>query len=425
MNALRNHWMKLVLFLLCITLWVDVSQWHAKNLQQAAEQLYLHTYPARKLYTRYIQPWLGEDARYPMNRLRMLNEPAGILQQSRSAVYAVALLDMRAGDLRMEFPEGELFSDASFSVVGWDGLIALGGQAQGHHTIAAGDFTSLFLFVRLVQDPDDVDSNAMQTALDAVRIGHDDASDKDFSTVHCQPASLPRDWLPCTDSLLPVIDASGAFAATYAQYRDHAGLDTDTPAMADRLVLAASEADKSLVMALRHSVGYLNANRWWVYRDFFRLDPAMVDPLLMRAAFWAAPFLPVPDSKIKVALNNDDDTGQYLTGGEHVYKLVFDTTLLSPETVDWSFSVYALDSPLVWVAGKPAVLRKKHAVLAGDGTVTLYFSQSCPAGIAQENWLPIPAGHFMVVYRAHTRLPLDRYDDFPALSRLEKLAPAE
>ncbi|TNF33090.1 MAG: DUF1214 domain-containing protein [Gammaproteobacteria bacterium] len=410
---LAHRMLGMIIFVLLLlgALWMDVPDWRRKTQQHGAEQLYWHTYPARKIFSRYVQPYLDEKGHASLNQLWLLHTQTGMLKEALAARYAVAILDGRDGVSRIAFPDHPALVGASFTVLGWDGLALAGGEAKGSHEFQLNGFGSALLFLRLP----DLD-NVSQHTLDSIGPRMPSASSMDFSSVRCPVPQGPESWLGCAESLLPIIGASPAYLAELAQYQHRMGSASSLD-----LGFVFQEAEKSMDMALQHSAGYMIASRWVVYRDFYRLNPSMVDPLLIRAAFFAAPFMPVPDSKTRAAVLRFDDQGRLFRGDEGDFRLRFNVAQLSPETLDWSFSIYGEGMAQLFVGDKESLVRRDQVQPDHDGIVELYLSVSRPDDVPEVNWLPVPAGAFTVIYRAQTRIPLDPHDDFGALGALERV----
>ena len=133
--------------------------------------------------------------------------------------------------------------------------------------------------------------------------------------------------------------------------------------------------------------------------------PAGVRALVENASF--AMEQPVAAEAFSIPLLMD--SGGRPLGGEQRYTLTFGPGQLPPAEASWSLTLYSLperrlvansigrhriDSPML-----PSLQR------GADGRLTLYIQKAAPGGSKDANWLPTPAGPFMMILR------LDRPDE--------------
>lgn len=91
--------------------------------------------------------------------------------------------------------------------------------------------------------------------------------------------------------------------------------------------------------------------------------------------------------------------------GSHAYTLTFDKNAVPPVNAFWSLTMYELPSSLLtsnpinrYLINSPMLSQlKKNA----DGGFTIYVQNQSPGKAKESNWLPGPAGKFMVVLRLY------------------------
>ena len=95
-----------------------------------------------------------------------------------------------------------------------------------------------------------------------------------------------------------------------------------------------------------------------------------------------------------------DSAGQTLSGG-HDYVLHFPPRGLPPNDAFWSLTMTDAQKRLVTnPANRYAVGDRSGLVPNADGSLDIYFQTASPAG-HESNWLPAPAGDFMLWLRAY------------------------
>jgi hypothetical protein len=87
--------------------------------------------------------------------------------------------------------------------------------------------------------------------------------------------------------------------------------------------------------------------------------------------------------------------------GTHTYKVHFAKGLTPPAKGFWSITMYDdqfyfYPNPL----NKLTVSMRNHPRFNSDGSLDLYFSHTQQSGVAQSNWLPAPAGAFILLLRS-------------------------
>ncbi|WP_250528561.1 DUF1254 domain-containing protein [Caballeronia sp. GAWG2-1] len=104
-----------------------------------------------------------------------------------------------------------------------------------------------------------------------------------------------------------------------------------------------------------------------------------------------------------------DSSGQQLDGSKHRYTLHFEKGQLPPVNAFWSMTMYALPSQLLvknsidrYLINSPMLPSLKTD---RDGGTTIYVQSTSPGKAKEANWLPSPAGPFMVTMRYYWPKP--------------------
>ena len=90
--------------------------------------------------------------------------------------------------------------------------------------------------------------------------------------------------------------------------------------------------------------------------------------------------------------------------GERRYALHFDRAHLPPARAVWSLTLYSPDHYLVPNALGRYTLRDTNLKRNADGSIDVAIQHDAPSG-DQTNWLPAPAGPFVVTLRMNWPLP--------------------
>ncbi len=88
--------------------------------------------------------------------------------------------------------------------------------------------------------------------------------------------------------------------------------------------------------------------------------------------------------------------------GAHTYKVHFAKGQTPPAKGFWSITMY--DDRFYFypnALNKLTVSMRNHPKFNADGSLDLYFSHTQPSGVAQSNWLPAPAGEFILMMRIY------------------------
>ena len=99
-----------------------------------------------------------------------------------------------------------------------------------------------------------------------------------------------------------------------------------------------------------------------------------------------------------------DSDGQPLTG-ENKYTIRVEKDQLPPVNSFWSLTMYEMPASLLYANALDRYLINSPMVpkldRAKDGSITIYFQHASPGPKHQSNWLPAPAGPFIVVLRMY------------------------
>jgi hypothetical protein len=100
-----------------------------------------------------------------------------------------------------------------------------------------------------------------------------------------------------------------------------------------------------------------------------------------------------------------DSEGKPLDGKSSRYELRFAPGQLPPVNAFWSLTMYELPSSLLtenplnrYLINSPML---KDLVKDADGGYTIAIQHDSPGGEREKNWLPAPAGPFLVVLREY------------------------
>jgi hypothetical protein len=97
------------------------------------------------------------------------------------------------------------------------------------------------------------------------------------------------------------------------------------------------------------------------------------------------------------------DTGGRPLGGEDRYTVTFRAGQLPPVETSWSLTMYSLPGERLvanpidrhWIDSPMLPKLRRNA----DGGLTLSIQMNAPGGDKDANWLPAPAGPFMMILR--------------------------
>lgn len=95
-------------------------------------------------------------------------------------------------------------------------------------------------------------------------------------------------------------------------------------------------------------------------------------------------------------------TGAAQFDGSNVYAVHFAKGMTPPVKGFWSITMY--DPQFFFVKNaldKQSISPRQDFAAGADGSIDLYFSHVRPAGVPESNWLPAPAGPFILMLRAY------------------------
>jgi hypothetical protein len=222
----------------------------------------------------------------------------------------------------------------------------------------------------------------------------------------------------------PAVPAEVVLRARFARLGIGAGLDFASDALSPELRQAVQdgmadawhayeELDKKLATGELSSGDLFGTREYLHNNDLYRMAGA-VDGIYGNSkdeAIYPAYFL--------------DATGQPLDGASHHYTLRFAQGQLPPVNAFWSLTMYKLPERLLvenpinrYLINSPML---PNLQTDADGGITLSVQHESPGADLEANWLPAPAGPFMMVLRLYWPKPeaLDGTWAAPALQRID------
>ncbi len=392
---------------------------------RAGLEAYVHGYP----------PLLSSMSQttFPANRLvgvDALASPAQtfVVLPNVDTAYSVARLDLRAGPRIVHVPAmaGRYFSlqlmDAYTDVVGYVGSRLHDGAGDyaiigpGWHgtvpgvvrTLHSPTYDALLLGRTLVQGPADLPAIGALLGQMTLR-GIADTTAPPPIVLAASPMRTPP-VLPTGLAFFDAFDTIlGADPPAVAERRAlkplrrfgiGAGLVTSTaalaPAVRRALVRAADDGPARVGMLVRQ-------RRRTAVRGWSLLDPRTGDAgtdydlraVIARVGLWAN-----TPAEAMYATAADDAQGRALSGA-HRYALTFATA--PPANAFWSLTMYDTDLHLFANAQQRYAIGDRTPALRHGprGALTVYLQSAAPGPGHQSNWLPAPAGHFVVTLRLY------------------------
>lgn len=162
-----------------------------------------------------------------------------------------------------------------------------------------------------------------------------------------------------------------------------------------RAALAKGVADGAARIKEGIASSTISVNGWDTARDLGRYG----DDFLLRAAIaqsgWGAN---VREEAVYLSSREDADGEAYSVTRDYV--LHFDADELPPAKAFWSLTLYGPDMFLVENAAERYAIgdRTPGLQFSSDGSLDIYLQQSPPPG-RESNWLPTPAGSFVLILR--------------------------
>lgn len=359
----------------------------------------------------------------PMHR-RTLTDHTGrnITTPNNDTVYTSARLDLSNGPLLAEFPTlpDRYFSIAfmnaytdNFAYVGTratggQGGLALivgptwEGQAPAGARIIRSQTDDVWLLARILVDgPEDL--AAANAAQDQIRFL--ETPEPSLPPVAPTSSDDLENFLAVTNAMLargPLTDPVGRRASDYIDTGLRAGdvgaWSSLTQAQRDHWIVAAARAQQTLRSGFTLRGQTLNG---WHYPPAGVGAPGDADDV--RAAVALSGLAALEAAEATYARADDDDHGEPLTG-EHAYTLTIPPNV--PAGAFWSLSMYQLESDGRLFFTENAINRfaigdRTPGLAANaDGSYTIALQRNEPSA-GRDNWLPTPAGAFVVTFRAY------------------------
>jgi hypothetical protein len=399
---------------------------------EAARQAFFAGYPL-VVTTRTLQTFAGLVG---VNRLYVaakLSDPSSqyVVAPNRDTVYAIAVLDLRAGPQIVTLPAiPDRYHVLQF-LDAWMGAFALLGtrasQGRGGRwavvppgwegTLPAGverldcPTNQAFLLGR-IRAVDDADAAAASAIGRRVRLVPLDPSAPAVPAMP-QPAGKPQAIADAGAAYWDELDAALAInpAVTADQRAALRALPADPGARSQGL------EDGLAALAGAKGAGTRTVNGWNVNLGLGRSDDhqTLEERAVVARWFWG----PVPAEEAVYPRAVGDADGRSLDGA-HRYRVRFPAGGLPPVDGFWSLTVYGPDMFLVANdAGRYSISGDTPGlVTSADGSVDVHLGATPPPE-GPANWLPTPTGPFNVIMRLYLpRRPiLDGTYDYPPLTR--------
>jgi hypothetical protein len=382
-----------------------------------------------------------------------LVDPASrlVVAPNRDTVYALAVLDLRAGPQVLSLPEiGDRYHvvqllDAWMGGFGLLGTRATGGRAGSWAVVPPGydgpvpggadrlecPTNQAFLLgrIRAVDDADAAEAVAIGRRWRLRALG-DDASGRtpDMPRPPGTPQTVGSNGAaffdelgdalavnpPVTDEQRAAIDAAAPLGIGPGGHpaRENGGEGDDRRAL-ERGVEAGMDDLQD-----RDGVPTRNVNGWAVNLDLGtpETDRGLKERAIVARYFWG----PVPAEEAVYPRATGDRDGHPLDGRDgQRYRIHFAPGGLPPVEAFWSLTVYGQDMFLVPnEAGRYSLSGDTPGLVRNDdGSLDVYL-QHDPPPTNEANWLPVPAGPFTVIMRLY--LPgepvLDGTYDYPPIT---------
>jgi hypothetical protein len=375
-----------------------------------------------------------------------------VVAPNRDTVYALAVLDLRAGPQVLSLPTIDdryhvaQLLDAWMGGFGLLGTRATGGRA-GSWAIVPPDYdgplpgdadrldcptNQAFLLgrIRAVDDADAADAGAVARRWRLRAVGSGDGAAPSMPRPPGTPASVGADGIaffdelgdalainrPVTDEQRAAIDAAADLGIGPGRHPAEGGNGGNRGNEALRPGLAAGMRE----LRDRAGVGVRTVNGWAVNLDLGtpETDRGLRERAIVARYFWG----PVPAEEAVYPRAVEASDGRPLDGGGGKrYRIHFPPGGLPPVEAFWSLTVYGADMFLVPnPAGRFSLSGDTPGLEPNDdGGLDVYLQADPPRG-REGNWLPIPDGPFNVIMRLY--LPgepiLDGTYDYPPITAI-------
>jgi hypothetical protein len=351
-----------------------------------------------------------------------------VVAPNRDTVYALAVLDLRAGPQVLSLPEiGDRYHvvqllDAWMGGFGLLGTRATGGRA-GSWAIVPPDYdgpvpddadrldcptNQAFVLgrIRAVDDADAADAVAVARRWRLRGLGADARSTPDMPRPAGTPQTVGADGIAFYDQLgdalavnRPVTDEQRAAIDAAADLG--IGPGRHPTAGSDREALERGVEAGMRELRDPEGLGVRNVNGWAVNLDLGtpETDRGLKERAIVARYFWG----PVPAEEAVYPRATGDADGRPLDGGDgRRYRIHFPPGGLPPVEAFWSLTVYGPDMFLVPNPSGRYSLSGDTPGLAtnGDGSLDVYLQAEPPPG-HEANWLPVPAGPFNLIMRLY------------------------
>jgi hypothetical protein len=375
--------------------------------------------------------FVGKGLANPTSRL--------VVAPNRDTVYALAVLDLRAGPMVLTLPDipGRYhvfqFIDAWMGNFGLVGTRTTGGRAgswvivppgsdvavpDGFHRLESPTDQAFMLGrIRAVDDADAATASAIG--------GRARLQPLDPSTATAAPAIARAPGSPQTvgENGIAFFDELGDALAvnppTNAVQRDaieaaaRLGVGPGRHPSAEQsgdnaATLRAAVADGGRELAHQSGAGGTRVNGWDVnlhIGDTERKD-GLLEQALTARNYWG----PVTTAEAVYPRATVGADGRPLDGSKR-YRIHFAEDELPPVDAFWSVTVYGPDMfPVVNPANRYSLSGDTPGLVTNaDGSIDLYLSHDAPAGRRAANWLPVPEGPFNLILRLYLpRAPIRR-----------------
>jgi hypothetical protein len=110
-----------------------------------------------------------------------------------------------------------------------------------------------------------------------------------------------------------------------------------------------------------------------------------------------------PNYEVNYVPNMVDADGDEMDGGKHSYTIRYEAGAFPPVNAFWAYTLYQKPDLYLYdnVQDKYTIDTLQGYEADADGGLTVHVAHDRPAGVPMANWLPAPAGPFMVLLRMY------------------------
>jgi hypothetical protein len=192
----------------------------------------------------------------------------------------------------------------------------------------------------------------------------------------------------------PILDRMAKIGIEPCKPFDATRLD---PAIQSALEEIPSKA-LQIITAHRDDIG-TNLNGWVAGTNLGTYGTDYMKRAVVSAFGWGAN---LPEDAV-YAFAHADSAGQKLSGAR-AYSVTFPKGQTPPVNAFWSITMYEEDNGL-WFYPNPAnkftLSPRNHLKYDKDGSLTVFFQHDSPGKAKEANWLPAPAGDFVLALRMY------------------------